>query len=73
MRFVTGSAGRMQATIFIPSRAGLVAVDIEQGGLISRFNIDWSVLFHRMCRLTCLCVNVRYLEGRFDYFLLILV
>ena len=29
MRFVTESAGRMQATIFIPSRAGLVAVDIE--------------------------------------------
>ena len=25
----------MQVTIFIPSRAGLVAVDIEEGGLIS--------------------------------------
>ena len=30
MRFVTESVGRMQVTIiFIPTRAGLVAVDIE--------------------------------------------
>ena len=30
MRFVTESAGRMQATIFIPSRAGLLSISSKE-------------------------------------------